>query len=511
MSSTATFKLPDQLLRIASDDSSVERQLAPKTPTIDPAPEAGSEEQPQPFAPAAPLDNYRLDVSIHDSTRIQWVVSAPLAEGGQRRAYDIDFTVDVPEHLWARHEPWQAFHVRTRLQAPHRAVRATRARSVIDDIRHEALRGGRRVKRLERRVEAIAKRGDDPCPGLERLIDDVGQRRAGILLTGEGAPEAVATEARLAAEYLSVELLTAFARLRESLPDTPDCPAVRALSQAIAHERTYRRAQGWPTPRGEGRKGLDRWLRRRSALKKHFHQLLWLDANEYHPDDRLGHWIAALVAIIASTWAFSWHVAYMNQLITGGMSLVSMVMAGAIAGVLYAVKDRIKEVGRRWLSRRVRDGIADKIVHLHLQKRVDSRRGRLLTSRETVRAERTARPDPLNPALGNIVGVMALTVALRLDQHGLDVPGDWGVGGVKHVMRYDLSALLPRLDHGRRDVPITRSDGRVHMASVRKLYGFQVCANLRDETGAIVISRRGELLVDRGGLRRFRPAQDAAK
>jgi len=453
---------------------------------------------------------YRLDVSIHDASRVQWVASAPLSEGGKRRSYTIDFTIDVPEHLWVRHSLWGAFRARTRLQTPDFAVRATRPRSVIDDIRHEALRSGRRLKRLERKItlgiaRGGAARGGEVAPALERLIVDINTRRSAVLRTGEGAPEGVATEARLAAEYLSVELLSAFARLRTSFPD--DCEALVRLTTAIAAERAYRREQGWPTPRGDGRKGLERWLRRRSALKKHFHQLLWLDADEFKPDDRLGHWIAALVAVIASTWAFSWHVAYMNQLITGGMSMISMVMAGAIAGVLYAVKDRIKEVGRGWLSRRVRDGIADKIVRLHLQKRVDARRSRLLTSRENLRADRALRHDPLNPALGRTVSVMALNVSLRLDQHGLDVPGDWGVGGVKHVMRYDLSALLPRLDHGRRDVPVTRSDGRVHMASVRKLYALQLRCVLRDDSDGVVLQRSGELMIDRGGLRRLRMSE----
>ncbi len=489
MGHRATFDLTDPILKVATGDAvappAIERSASQVVVT--PRPNTGG---------------YRLDVSIHDATRIQWVASAPLAKAGERRSYTIEFTIDVPEQLWAPHPVWEAFRARTRLQTPDRAVRTMRARSLIDDIRHEALRTGRRLKRFERKVRLVAERGDDAVPTLERLVADIGARRGVVLRTSEGGTEGVQTEARLAAEYLSVELLSTFARLHDSL--APESAALVRLTAAIAQERSYRRAQGWPTPRGDGRRGLEGWLRRRSALKKHFHQLLWLDADSFKPDDRLGHWIAALVAVIASTWAFAWQLAYMNQLVTGGMSIVTMLMAGAIAGVLYAVKDRIKEVGRRWLTRRVRDGIADKIVHLHLQKRIDERRGRLLTSRENLRAERALRSDALNPALGKIVSVMALTASLRLDQHGLAVPGDWGVGGVKHVMRYDLSALLPRLDHGRRDVPVTRSDGRVHMASVRKLYDLRVHCTLRDDAGGVLITHKCELLIDRDGLRQLR-------
>ena len=75
-------------------------------------------------------------------------------------------------------------------------------------------------------------------------------------------------------------------------------------------------------------------------------------------------------------------------------------------------------------------------------------------------------------------------------------------------MRYDLSALLPRLDHGRRDVPVTRADGRVHFASVRKLYGLPLRCVLRDESGGVLLTRSGEVLIDRGGLRRLRMQED---
>ncbi|MCO4761691.1 MAG: hypothetical protein KC502_09320 [Myxococcales bacterium] len=454
---------------------------------------------------SAPATGYCLDIGIHDTTRVEWVASAPLAKPGQRRNYAVELTVDVPEHLWVKHPLWEAFRARTRLQTPDRAVRATQARSVIDDIRHEALLGGRRLKRLERLVRLVIAREEDASAAIERLVNDIQARRAIVLRTGDGGTEGVRVEASLAAEYLSVAMLSTFARLRDTLP--ADSPGLARLTAAIVTERAYRREQGWPTPRGEGRKGLERWLRRRSALKKHFHQLLWLDADGFKPDDRLGHWIAAFVAIVASSWAFAWHVAYMNQLITGGMSMVTMIMAGAVAGVLYAVKDRIKEIGRGWLTRRVRDGIADKVVRLHLQRRIDRARGRLLISRENLRAEQVMRHDPLNPALGKTVSVVALTVSMRLEQHGLAVPNDWGVGGVKHVMRYDLSALFPRLDHGRRDVPVTRSDGRVHMASIRKLYGLHVRCTLHDESSGAALVREGELLIDRGGLRRLRMAE----
>lgn len=474
---------------------------------VPPAPAAELEAVSAPTGPAAGgVGSYRLDVAIHDITRLQWVASAPLTESGERRSYTIEMTLDVPEHLWTQHSLWDAFWVRTRLQSPDHGVRATRPRSLLDDIRHEALRVSRRMKRLERRVERALERGEDGGAELDRLISYVRGRRAAVLHTGQDAAEAIETEARLAAEYLSVSLLSAFARLRDRVPK--NTVAAQRLTAAIVTERAYRRAQGWPTPRGDGRKGLERWLCRRSALKKHFHQLLWLDADAYKPEVRLANWIAAFVAVVASTWAFSWQLAYMNELISGGMSLMSMVMAGAVAGVLYAVKDRIKELGRRWIGRRVRDGIADKVVHLHLQKRVDKRRGRLLSSRENLRAVHVYRTDPLNPALGETVSVVALTVSLRLDQHGLRVPGDWGVGGVKHVMRYDLSALLPRLDHGRREVPVTRADGRVHLASVRKLYGLKVRCVLKDEAGGVALCRHGEVLLDRGGLRRLRMAED---
>lgn len=445
---------------------------------------------------------FGLKLTIHDRTRIEWIATAPIAHEGKPNQYTIDFEIDVPDHLWRRHKLWQSFRARSRLQSPDSRTYPFQMRSILDEIRHEALRTSRAFSRLERRL--FRDQGeDDAIKGhLRGLLREITNSRATLRRAADEADEAIETEALLADEYISVMYLKTLSKLHEVFSDHKR--AYRRLRKMVQAERSYRSEHGWPTPQGRERRQLGRWLRRSAALKRHFHQLLWLDAHPYRPEDKLNNWIAAFVAIIASTWAFAWHIAYMNQLVSGGMSAVSMLLAGALAGVLYAVKDRIKDIGRRWITSRVREGIADKIVHLHLQQRVDERRGRLMTSREQIRASRVRRPDPLNPALGATHDVVALSVSMRIDQRDSGVPSNWGVAGVKHVMRYDLSPLFSRIAQGMRSVPIAEDDGEFRSELVRKRYELPVRCSLTPIGGGEPIVRSGMLLIDRRGLRELK-------
>ncbi|HAN30491.1 MAG TPA: hypothetical protein DCQ06_02740 [Myxococcales bacterium] len=445
---------------------------------------------------------YGLDVKIHDRTRIAWVATAPVADKGQPNQYSIEMCIDVPEHLWAKHKMWPAFRARSRLQSPDTRVYPFQMRSVLDEIRHEALRTIRSIKRIEQR----ALRADSSVESAKRFASSLRRElqntRAALGRSAQSDDDGAQTEASLADEYISMMYLSSLARVREHWAE--DDEILKKIHKLVRRERKYRFEYGWPTPQGKNRRELGRWLRRRGALKRHFHQLLWLDAYPFRPEDRLGNWIAAFVAVIASSWAFAWHIAYMNQLVSGGLSMVSMLLAGALAGVLYAIKDRIKDIGRRWIAHRVRDGIADKIVHLHLQERIDHKQSRLMSSREQLRATRVKRADPLNPALGETHKVVALSIHMRVDQNGSGVPSNWGVGGVKHVMRYDLSALFSRVDHGARQVPIAEEGGLFSSEAIRKRYELPVICRLTGGDKGVIKERSGRLLIDRRGLRELR-------
>src|SRR5262249_6013185 len=108
---------------------------------------------------------------------------------------------------------------------------------------------------------------------------------------------------------------------------------------------------------------LEQYLDRASRLKRHFQEVLFLEAETYQVADRIHHWVAAFVAVLASTWAFVWQIALANrQPSTGSQVGSGIVMLAVIAGLVYAAKDRIKELGRSWISGNVHRLYAQRVA-----------------------------------------------------------------------------------------------------------------------------------------------------
>src|SRR5258708_24678266 len=88
-------------------------------------------------------------------------------------------------------------------------------------------------------------------------------------------------------------------------------------------------------------------MERSSGLKKHFKEVLFLEAETYKVADRLNNWVAAFVAIVASTWAFLWQIMLMNRAPTNATRLGSGLMVLAVvAGAVFLGQESIQEMGR---------------------------------------------------------------------------------------------------------------------------------------------------------------------
>src|SRR5262249_10875879 len=126
-----------------------------------------------------------------------------------------------------------------------------------------------------------------------------------------------------------------------------------------------------------------------------------------------------------------------------------------IAGLIYATKDRIKEIGRNWMTRKVhRVWGAQRITRYRAPRRRLPGRDIIVDARESFNQGVVHVPDPLNPEGG---ATTRITV-LAYQQRGEVFPNAQllrsGVRRVKHVFRYDLSPLFARLDDATKPVPV---------------------------------------------------------
>ena len=81
------------------------------------------------------------------------------------------------------------------------------------------------------------------------------------------------------------------------------------MARALSAELAHRQSRGYICAEPSSPAGLEHYLERASQLKKHFQEVFFLEAQTYKVAERIHHWVAAFVAIVASTWAFVWQIA----------------------------------------------------------------------------------------------------------------------------------------------------------------------------------------------------------
>ena len=492
-----------------------------------------------------------LRLDVHDRSRVEWVATVPLAPAGQEHSYEVLFEADIPDAMWVPHQPWDHFQVRSRLTSPvlnpgHRMVGLP-----IEQLRRRALAAAHELKLATRkplRILQLARqrdgllREDEATDIIQRLrsaIEKAIEAREAFDYLRDANDAALEREQALAVEYVSTQILLLITKLSDTLipprarrtsrsprppqfgtvPDQANPPTRRtlagstplvqaALREALVAEQTRRQAFGLRLAWLRTAKDVEVFINRAALLKKHFQQALFLDASAYMLDQRLRNWIAAVVAMIASTFYFVWQIYLLNAAMTAEQTTVALVMAGVVAALVYAAKDRIKEVGRDWLASRLKHSYADRVVHLSLQKRMDNERTRFALARETIQVGRQWQPDLLNPGLGKTALVHHVRIRELLRHEGLKHLHDQGQTGLKHVFRYDLSPIFVKLDDHLKRVPFATPDGVRTFAALRS-YTIPVTVRLtRIGSESTALVERGVLLVRRRGLVRFMRTAD---
>jgi hypothetical protein len=183
---------------------------------------------------------------------------------------------------------------------------------------------------------------------------------------------------------------------------------------------------------------------------------------------------------------------------TGSQVGSGIILLATLAGIVYATKDRIKEVGRAWISGNVHRFYAQRVARWRAPARRLPGRDVVVSARESFDQTVIAHPDPLNPASD----ARKLSTVIRYKHRGRvtaqPMLSSSGVHGVKHIFRYDLSPLFARLDDSAKQVPVLDPVTRkVRFVEAPRCYRVPVRAHVkcgevtRDVDACLVLHKRG--------------------
>jgi hypothetical protein len=482
---------------------------------------------------AANAGGGRVRVGVHDASRIEWSLSVPLPSDAPLD-YCLRVEMQIPTNTFVRHTPWDQMQAFTRLDGP--AVAAHGDVVSIDQLRRGALA---MASQLARASDAFARHcrlagslfataphselEDVLTIWLEAAVRISQEARERLTVAPENEAAELLRERALVDEYISVRLLEALAGAERGLAALAQSKSPNAerlqpvlvvveerLAAILSEELRYRAAHGFMNANACSPDALERYLERSSRMKKHFQEVLFLDPETFHVAERAYHWIAGFVAVIASTWAFAWQLALANKASTANTFSTGLLTLALFAGIIYATKDRLKEIGRTWMTKRVhRVWGAQRITRYRAPVRRLRGRDIIVTARESFNEGVTNLPDPLNPESGATVPVTVLSY----EHKGNVLPHAQllasGVRRVKHVFRYDLSPMFGRLDDAMKPVPVLDdASNKVRFIDAPRCY--RVPIRVRVECGGHNYEEQATLVLHKRGLERLdREEQDS--
>jgi hypothetical protein len=223
---------------------------------------------------------------------------------------------------------------------------------------------------------------------------------------------------------------------------------------------------------------------------------------------RIHHWVAAFVAVLASTWAFIWQMMLMNRSGAGTKIGSGVVFAAVAAGLVYAAKDRIKEVGRAWISGNMHRFYAQRVARFRAPARRLPKRDIIVAARESIDQTTKQIPDTLNPESGATMLATMIKYVQRGTFESKKALSEQGVRRIKHVFRYDLSPLFTRLDDATKPVPVLDAATRkVRFTDAPRCY--RVPVRVWVQTGRGRIEQSATVVLHKRGLDRLeRASQD---
>lgn len=479
--------------------------------------------------PPRHVEDVRLWLGVHDLSRIEWTAAVQIPRADERR-YDVQLAVEVPATMFPSHSVWEHLQIFTRLQSPTEEGPLEIDREDVEELRRDTLGVTHRLKRLGQRFErtcvaAAAQLRDEPDPELPRTlkgvvtqaIELITEMRAALVVDDNARAE-VRRECALADEFLSHALIDFFAGCERDVDETlfgakstvkeaasPWSDELRGLfADALSDELAHRRGKGYLTPHADAHAELAAFLERASRLKKHFQDVLYLDVEAYFVDSRMRNYTGVIAASLAAFMWLSFTLLPIGSGTRAGIGVGSFAFVFALA---YAIKDRIKELTRGWITGRLMRLYGQRMVTLKLPRRIDPAARVLLETRETfdVDSEPFAADDlrEVN-AIGAPKRVVQLRFRMRATLHPSTALERAHIDSIKHIFRYDLSPIFARLDNAVKQVPVLDGNRRVRFADAPRQYRFPARILFTPADGA-AIEHNAYIVVSKRGIERIEP------
>jgi hypothetical protein len=479
--------------------------------------------------PPRHAEDVRLWLGVHDLSRIEWTAAVQIPTKSERR-YDVQLAVEVPATMFPSHSVWEHLQIFTRLQSPAEEGPLEIEREDLEELRRDTLGVTHRLKRLGQRFErtcvaASSQLRDDPDPQLPetltslvtQAVDLIAEMRTALVVGAEARDE-VRRECALADEFLSHALIDFYAGCERGVDDTLFCDKstvkeasspwsddLRCLvAEGLSEELAHRRGKGYITPHADGHAELAAFLERASRLKKHFQDVLYLDVEAYFVDSRMRNYTGVVAAALA---AFMWLSFTLLPIGSGTRAGISVGTFAVLFALAYAIKDRIKELTRGWITGRLMRLYGQRMVTLKLPKRIDAAHSVLLETRETfdVDSEPFAANDlrEVN-AIGAPKRVVQLKFRMRATLHPAAALERAHIFSIKHIFRYDLSPIFARLDNAVKQVPVLDANRRVRFADAPRQYRFPARIVFQPSDGD-PIEHNAYIVVSKRGIERIEP------
>jgi hypothetical protein len=438
-----------------------------------------------------------IEVGVHDASRLAWNVTVPLPPRGTSSRHVFEVELEVPANLAGIRDPWAALQSYARLDGAGEWGNGS-------DTSIESFRRGvaTAAARLARARDGFARH----CTLLRSspTVEDNHWRPLTLWL---GAAAAELEQARgsllrrtvpeqersLADEFLSMQEWTVLTDCGRALAETRanleerGYPSVQsfddietALASSLKREIAYRHEAMFDVAEPASTAQLERLLGRMRWLKKHFERVLFLDGESYEVIDRFAGWFSALTAMLAYLWFLLWQLTLERHPVAIGSGIVAFALLTAVA---YASRERLKEIGRAWLTGRVQRMFAQRVTRYRLPARERAKGGPIVVAaRESFAQSGAQRPDPVYAGHG----VMHDVTVLRFVHRGSvwtppEIDERSGLK-VRLIYRLDLSPIFPRLHDAVRGLAsLDRKTGRVVIVDVPRNYELPLRVSLRRE------------------------------
>ncbi len=315
---------------------------------------------------------------------------------------------------------------------------------------------------------------------------------------------------KLADEYISavtLKVLGSVASRAIALSRGTTCDLGRVLARVetlLRAESEWRRAHNLPLLDGKGR-NTEAFMARYSQLKKHFQRRSYVEVIHWDVAQRLHNWASAAVALVASFWALAWQLFFLDQLsTTAGRVGSTLALLAVLGGLVYVIKDRIKDLGRVWIARAVSRYFAQRITEWRMgSKTGDQAHLKLGRAKETLERVRGTRKDPLNPESGDEFPF----VSVRFTQSGkFEKEAVRALSGttLQLIFRFDISAMLPWLNDAKLPLAVVTEKG-LEVINARRSYRIPFTSELKSNHQHATL--RATLVVNKQGLKRVENAE----